>query len=149
MKQWSFLLLPLLLFGACSLFDDDDSLLDVERHWRAWERLGIDTYEYDLTVSCFCPYVGPVRLQVRADTVFSATVLDTEQPFGPEYARTMTLDELYGIVLEAVVEEAHKVEIDYDETYDFPTRVDIDYIEDAVDDEVRYTAENFRPLRLP
>ena len=41
----------------------------------------------------------------------------------------------------------HRLDIEYDDTFHYPTLIDIDYQEFTIDEEVAYTAENFNPLR--
>ena len=143
------MVLPALLLASCSLFGEEDGAVsEIEEQRRRWERLAIDTYEYDLTLSCFCVSVGPVRVQVRADTVFSATALETGEPVTDEF-RARTIDSLFDVLEDAVVREAHRLDTEYDDTFHHPTLVDIDYNKNVVDEEVQYTAENFRALRVP
>ena len=143
------LVLPALLVASCSLFSEDD-VSEVALHQGLWERLGYDTYEYDLAVWCFCkPAVGLVRIHVRADTVHTATVLETGAPLeAHQLWRAKTIDELFDIVLDAD-ENADELDITYDDTFHYPSSVWIDYLKEAVDEEIRYEAENFRPLRGP
>jgi hypothetical protein len=41
---------------------------------------------------------------------------------------------------------ADKVTVEYDATYGFPTKADIDFIEEAIDDELYLTVSNFEAL---
>ena len=142
------LVLPALMLASCSLFGDDDGLTELEQQRQRWERLGINAYEYDLNRLCFFGHVGVVRVQVRADTVFAAADLETGLPVVDQPYRVMTVDGLFDVVKEAF-ERADHLDVRYDETFGYPAHVDIDYIENAVDDEVVYVAENLRPLRAP
>ncbi|HSB03196.1 MAG TPA: DUF6174 domain-containing protein, partial [Anaerolineales bacterium] len=42
--------------------------------------------------------------------------------------------------------KADEVLVEYDETYGFPTKVNIDFIKNAVDDELALTISNFEKL---
>ena len=140
-------ILPLLLLAGCAIFgEDDDDLSEVAQQRRQWERLGIDAYEYDLTIFCFCPHVDPVRVQVRADTVFSAILVETGAPVEESY-RARTIDELFDIIEDAVAEEADQLDVEYDESYGHPTRIYIDYRITIIDEEMTFVAENLHPLR--
>ena len=57
-----FVVLPMVWLTACVLVDGGGGggLSELEHNRRQWERLDFDTYEYDLTVFCFCRFPGPV-----------------------------------------------------------------------------------------
>ncbi len=140
-------ILPLLLLAGCAIFgEDDDDLSEVAQQRRQWERLGIDTYEYDLTVLCFCAHVDPVRVQVRADTVFSAILVETGAPVEEPF-RARTIDELFDVIEDALAQKAHQLDVEYDDTFGYPTRVYIDYRINIADEELTFVAENLHPLR--
>jgi len=46
-------------------------------------------------------------------------------------------------VEELMKNDVASVEIEYDKTYGFPTLISIDYIKDAIDDEVTYMYSDF------
>ncbi len=143
------MVLPALLLASCSLLgDDNDEVSEVEQQRRRWERLGIDTYEYDLTLFCFCPHVGVVRVQVHADTVHSATALETGEPV-TDFFLARTVDSLFDVLENAVARDVHRLDVEYDDAFHYPTLVDIDYQEHTIDEEVMYTAENLSPLPTP
>ena len=138
--------LPLVLLAGCALFgEDDDDLSEVEQNRRQWERLGIDAYAYDLTIVCFCAHVAPVRVQVRADTVFSATNPETGETVEEPY-RTRTIDELFDVVEDAVAQQADRLEVEYDEAFGYPARIYVDYRFNLADEEMTFVAENLRRL---
>ncbi len=140
-------ILPLLLLAGCAIFgEDDDDLSEVAQQRRQWERLGIDTYEYDLTIFCFCPHVDPVRVQVRADTVFSAILVETGAPVEEPF-RARTIDELFDVIEDAVAQEADQLDVEYDEAFGYPSRIYVDYRINVIDEEVTFVAENLRSLR--
>jgi hypothetical protein len=122
--------------AACSLFDQHPTYS------------GPDDYAYTLNVGCFCPYVGPLRITVQDDAVVDVRQLDPREDQGNvetlinEWARTLA-------ELEAEVDrarrEADKVEVEYDPVFGFPTSISIDWIRDAVDDEISYTVSDYTP----
>ena len=137
------LLLAFFLSPACSLFGDED-LSDFRQRRSQWEQQGLSKYEYTLNVGCFCPYVGPVRIDVRADSVYRATLADTGLEIAdPDSFNIITIDGLFE-VLQRALKEADDVEVDYDAQYGFPTRIAIDYYKNAVDDEVSYRATDLQ-----
>jgi hypothetical protein len=137
------LLLILCLWPACSLLGDDD-LSDFQQQRSQWERQGLSNYAYTLNVACFCPYLGPVRVDVRADSVYRAMLVDTGLEIAdPDSFNIKTIDGLFE-VLERALKEADEVEVDYDAQYGFPTLISIDYYKDAVDDEISYRATDLQ-----
>ncbi len=144
------ILLPALLLAACSLFDDGGNTIvsDFERHRRQWERQGFDTYEYDLTVSCFCVFRGPAHVVVRADTVHSVIAVATGTPVDPTFRFAyQTIDDLFDVIDEAMKRPADRLEVTYDEILGVPTFIYIDYDFGIADDEINYEAADVHPLR--
>ncbi len=139
-------ILPLLLLTGCAIFGEDDDPSEVAQQRRQWERLGIDTYEYDLTIFCFCPHVDPVRVQVRADTVFSVILVETGAPVEEPF-RARTIDELFDVIEDAVAQKADQLDVEYDEAFGYPSRIYVDYRITIADEEMTFVAENLRPLR--
>ena len=105
---------------------------------------GPDSYAYTLTQSCFCVYSGPLRITVADGDIVSVVALSDPQgtPQDQIEALGKTLPELTALA-ERAEEEADEVTATYDPTYGFPTRLDIDWIREAVDDEVTFTATDF------
>ncbi len=140
-------ILPLLLLAGCAIFGENgDDLSEVAQQRRQWERLGIDAYEYDLTIFCFCAHVDPVRVQVRADTVFSAILVETGVPVEESF-RARTINELFDIIEDAVAQEADQLDVEYDEAFGYPSRIYVDYRITVLDEEITFVAENLRSLR--
>ena len=139
-------ILPLLLLTGCAIFGEDDDPSEVAQQRRQWERLGIDAYEYDLTIFCFCPHVDPVRVQVRADTVFSVILVETGAPVEEPF-RARTIDELFDVIEDAVAQKADQLDVEYDEAFGYPSRIYVDYRITIADEEMTFVAENLRPLR--
>lgn len=129
----SLLALVLLAVGGCDAFGAE----------RAYT--GPDSYAYTLTESCFCVYVGPVRVTVTDGEIESVRALGDTQGVPQEQidAVGQTLAELTALAGRAE-READDVTARYDPTHGFPTRLDIDWLRDAVDDEVTYTATDFQ-----
>lgn len=144
-------LLPLLLTSCTLLGDDGDRRSELERRRQQWERQGIDSYEYELNIACFCPYFGPVQITVRADTV-AALAFDPPPDLPPPteaqsafYDRTV--DDLFDVIERAFRQGADDLEVEYHDALGYPTRISIDYYENALDDEIGYTVYSLTPLR--
>ena len=139
-------ILPLMLLSGCAIFGEDDDPSMVAQQRRQWERLGFDAYAYDLTIFCFCPHVDPVRVQVRADTVFSAILVETGAPVEQTF-RARTIDELFEVIEDAIAQEADQLDVEYDEAFGYPSRIYVDYRINVIDEERTFVAENLRSLR--
>lgn len=147
------LLLPALLGGCALLGDGGGPRSELERRQRQWARQGFDAYEYDLNIACFCPYFGPVHITVQADTVAVLEFMlppDVPPP-SPEAQRFFerTVEDLFAVIADALREKADELDVEYHPEFGYPTHISIDFYEDAVDDEIGYTASNLQPLRLP
>lgn len=138
------LALPLLAAG-CGIVEDEDRDALKENRMR-WARQNLTDYQYQLRVSCFCPYFGNVTVTVRADTLAAVEAPELEMPMLPQDLNTFkTIDGLFDVA-EQAIEEADQFTIQYDAQMGYPVKIDIDYYLNAVDDEITYTAANVRPL---
>lgn len=114
-----------------------------------WEAQGLDDYSFVLQKSCFCPneYTDPVLVTVAGDAVVDAVYTDQSelagQPAAADYG-VVTVDGLFDLAEDAV-READEVEIEYDATWGFPTAIRIDYMRDAIDDELSVFASELAP----
>ena len=105
-----------------------------------WPAFTASDYTYRLEVLCFCPLTGPLRVTVADGEVTSATRL-TKPGKGqqaPEFARLGIND----LIAKANDPTVFKADVTWPAGTDHPTKVVIDQIENAVDDEVTYTISN-------
>lgn len=107
---------------------------------KQWPEFAASDYTYRLEVLCFCPLTGPLRVTVTDGEVASAIRI-TKPGKGteaPEFAR-LTINDLIAKANDPAVSEA---EVTWPAGTDHPTKITIDQIENAVDDEVTYTIRN-------
>ena len=108
-----------------------------------WASSGIDDYELTVRRLCFCGFVEPVRVKVINGVIVSRTDLSTGEPVPEIYASSYPdVPGLFAIVEQASI-DADEFEADFDPSYGYPTEISIDWIENAVDDEVAYVVETF------
>ncbi len=62
------------------------------------------------------------------------------------FQRFATIDKLFAQLKKDMGGEADKVTVEYDETYGFPKQVSVDFIENAMDDELGLTVSEFEKL---
>ncbi|HEX6927131.1 MAG TPA: DUF6174 domain-containing protein [Longimicrobiaceae bacterium] len=135
--------------GLSATKNEDAARQELARHRSLWQSQKLQNYRYVGRRTCFCPreVVDPVVVEVRGDSVASATYQQTGEPAAARYAGLWpTLEGVFGIVEEALERDAASVQVEYDAERGYPRSITIDYVEGAVDDELRYTVEEFEPL---
>ncbi len=135
--------LTLILLGAngCGILGPDESD-DLEEAWERWGAAGILDYDFTLQRGCFCADFGPKRVKVRRGVVESILDLDTGDPFVDSRNAYPAIPGLFDFLADAI-DEADEITIDYDRALGFPISVTIDFIKDAIDDELSLTVSEF------
>lgn len=148
MKKITLLFLTLIL-TACSLGGNSE----LSRNQSRWQDADIRNYRFELTVGCFCPFRSqmPMTVEVRDGEVVSMTDVNGEavSPTDPtsEYiVKYATIDRLFSELESDSFREADKLTVTYDSVYGFPSEINIDFIELAVDDELHLSVSAFEPL---
>jgi hypothetical protein len=151
-KLVSFLLVMVFLLSACgaAVSAGGGSALDQNRE--KWEAQNIDHYRYTVVVTCFCIFAGAeVTYEVQNGQVVNQTVqphpdrqIDTAE-IEEYYQQYNTIEKVFGF-LEQATDEADEVTVEYDPTYGYPTEISIDYVKEAIDDELYLSLKNLEPL---
>ena len=134
----------ILVFVGCS--SPNPNLAYQER----WVKGQISNYRFTLKVICFCPSerVDPIRIEVRNNQVTSLVYAGTGLvPSRNFWENENTIDKLFVIIHANATQSGGKLEVSYDTTLSYPTRIFIDPIPNAVDDEIGYEISSFE--RLP
>ena len=146
------LALTIALAGCVNFVGLDDRLDDEEvrldRAWRDWRDLDIYDYEFVVRRDCFCDAQTqrPVRVVVRNDAIVSLTFDDTGAPVpAAYYGLYPSVEGLFGIVEDAIDQDADDLDVRYDPTYAYPREVEIDYRHSTADEEITFRAYDFRP----
>ncbi|MGD2070117.1 MAG: DUF6174 domain-containing protein, partial [Gemmatimonadota bacterium] len=117
----------------------DDPGEDLADARARWARADLTSYIWTVDRACFCAGFGAAEIRVEDGEKVSVERVD-QGSIPPEEAEFWpTVDELFEIV-ERAIQEAGALEVDYDTATGAPLFVDIDWIANAIDDEVRYTA---------
>ncbi len=89
-------------------------------------------------------YSGPIWIQVINDEVTYAKVTWSNEPVPEEHVQDIeTIDDIFDMI-ERAEKDADELDVDYsDEGY--PVRVSIDWIKEAVDDEMMLEISNVVP----
>jgi hypothetical protein len=118
-----------------------------------WLALDIQNYDFVFQVSCFCDTQGPnpAKLTVRGGAVTSVSAADSAVSHGitPPLSSYPTVDSLFSILERAQKATPTGVTVNFDPTYHYPSRISIDPVQNAVDDETTYTVQKFTPVIVP
>ena len=115
-----------------------------------WQSSRISHYSYKLRVGCFCAFTErmPLSIEVKDGKVVSMTYRDGA-PVSAEqqqiFAQYQTIDALFDFTSQTIG-KADEIKTGYDPTYGFPATVQIDFIKQAVDDELGLSVTDFQPL---
>lgn len=111
----------------------------LEENRAKWEAAGIDSYDLDYRRSCFCPPPGDVQVLVRGGEIFSIRDPDTgaeiENPSTGAFGFN-SVDGLFDAIAAAINGRVARLDVEYDPELGYPTSISIDFIADAVDDEI-------------
>ena len=148
MKRMLLLVLALVL-AACSAVPQSE----LARNRDKWDAAGIGSYRMNLFIGCFCGFTEkmPLTVEVRSGEVVSMTY-DDGTPVGDDmnrefFDRFATIDRLFDDMQSGQTSKADKVEATYDAAYGFPSQVNVDAIQNAVDDEYSVQISNFEALK--
>jgi hypothetical protein len=152
MKRW-FLHPSLFAIGltlaSCGILDPDRQVNGLDEAKARWALLAIDDYEIVIERLCFCPDVTPVRVTVVGGNVVSRVYLDSGEPVPQERAASYpAVPGLFDLLDEANHRGA-SINVTFDQQYGFPTAAFIDYIKNAIDDEVSIRTSSFDLIAAP
>jgi len=125
-----------------------DSLLEVNR--ALWSSSGIDSYRYRFRWECFCgeEYVRVVDITVLHGAIVSVVEASTGRPVSERAAAYYrTIDGLFDFLRGAIDRPADSVRSTYDANLGYPVETYIDYVAQAIDDEISFRIYGLSPLR--
>lgn len=142
------LLALLLILTACSMGGSE-----VSRNQQKWSDANVTHYRFELNVGCFCAFRSqmPLTVEVLNGDIVSITGADgnliTPTDANYEYfSKYATVERLFTELKADLGGDADEVTATYDAQYGFPATITIDFIKDAVDDELYLSADKFEPL---
>jgi hypothetical protein len=117
-----------------------DQREQLERNVAVWGDQHLHDYRFRLRVRCFCP---------SARHAVTVTVRDGRPVGAAGFQRRLdTVPELFDAIHRALDDpKAGAVTVRYDGRRGFPRTASIDQIKNAIDDEIGWTVDRFRPLR--
>ncbi len=124
-------------FERVPLQEEMDALAQARARWAA---AGVRNYDFTFRTVCFCDD-RPRQVSVRDGVV--TQVLDQEgQPLGLD--GIVPIASLFDLVDDVLV-NAFSVDVQYEPETGFPRFIEVDFVENAVDDEVNYQVLDLRP----
>jgi hypothetical protein len=118
-----------------------------------WDASGIVSYDYEFDQSCLCYPPGPFAIEVRNCSVVSVNfLLDNDEILidPPSVDQVSTIDELFTQLQQILngcspdeQRPPYSYSVSFDDTYGYPTNVNIDPEELVADEEIIYFVTNF------
>ena len=130
--------------GGCSAPTQAISDLTIAR--QRWEAARPSAYDYTLGISCFCggEITRPVVIVVSGNSVESRKYADTGETVGAPFSVSFpSIDGLFDVLVQATGRKPAVLDATYHPSLGYPTRVSIDFVANAADDEMQYTITNF------
>jgi hypothetical protein len=136
-----------LALAACSL----GGQTEIERNREKWQDTNISHYRFNLFVGCFCVFTAdmPLAIEVQDGKVISMKYENGKEIDAPPrelFEKYATIDRIFAELEADINGAADEVVVTYNHTYGFPEQASIDFIKDAVDDELMLTISNFEEL---
>ena len=124
----------------------------LQQNQAKWNGQNIDHYRFTVAVSCFCPFANvEVTYEVQNGQVVNQSVQSSpdnpvdEALVSDFYQPYNTIEKVFDYV-DGAIKDADETTIEYDATYGFPTNISVDWIKQAIDDEMYLTISNFETL---
>lgn len=146
------LILTLAILTACSTapIATPTPLSPLESNHQKWEAQSINHYRFNVSLICFCAFRDKMPLSIEVKDGQVVSMLDNQgQPitqFVEEFEKYNTIEKLFNIVEQTSNGGADKVTIEYNAEHGYPQSIDIDYIEEAIDDELLLEVSEFEIL---
>jgi hypothetical protein len=114
-----------------------------------WNSKNLASYVYTKRIGCFCPedYTKAMRLEVRDGVLTSAKYVDTGLDVPDNFRPTTFKIEAFFDLIETTQSKGGLVEnLEFDPTFGYPTKVKLDPIPLAVDDESFHSLSDLKAL---
>jgi hypothetical protein len=151
MRKLFFIVMVLVLTACSAVAGAAGNQSEIEQNKEKWQDANISHYRFHVFLSCFCAFNEDMPLIIE---VQDGDIVSMEYQSGKEidpslhelFDKYATINRIFAELEADLNGAADKVVVEYDPTYGFPTKADIDFIEEAIDDELYLTVSNFEPL---
>ena len=144
MRKLTLLFITLVL-SACSMAGQSE----IQRNQQKWQAAGISHYRYNLFVGCFCTASEPMIVEVQDGQVVSLEYQSGKEMDSSSrdlFEKYATIDRIFSELATNINGKADEFTVTYDPSYGFPTKVNVDFIKKALDDELTLTVSSFEKL---
>jgi len=115
-----------------------------------WEAQNVSHYRYQISLICFCAFSDKMPLTIEVKDGQTVSILDNQGQQVTEslelFERYDSIEDIFSTVEAALNGEADQVKAEYNPEYGYPQSVDIDYVEEAIDDELTFVVDEFDVL---
>lgn len=134
-----------LLFWFCACRHEQSTQPIQQTPHELWKSYNVHSYTIDQTRSCFCPYIGTVRITIQADTIAQVLKLsDTSIIANPSPTLYLTIDSLFSIIQNG---KNDSIVVQYNAQYGYPESLDINPQRHPVDGGVLYATSNLQVIK--
>lgn len=138
------------ILAACSV----PAPSQYDQNLKTWDGANVTHYRFKLSLICFCIFTDqmPLTVEVKDGEVVSVLnqageiVLPTDDLY-QYYEPYLTIDRLFSQLGVALSGEAEEVLVTYNPTRGYPADLTIDYIKEAIDDELYIQVTDFEVLQ--
>lgn len=153
-KTLFILLSAIFLIFSCDSITDSRKGDNFRENQNLWQQQGIEDYSFEFSKLCYCGGLfNPAKIVVKADTIHAVLDPETGKPLrDPQTGELVllnypnsfnTIDELFDVI-ENARKKADELDVEYDQEFGYPEYISIDYIKEAIDDEISYRVQNFQ-----
>ncbi len=113
-----------------------------------WDGAQKTAYEMDLIRGCYCGYIDAghvVTIRVNDRTIVDARFKESGDPIeGADRDALPTVSSLFAIIADAIQQKAYQLTVQYHPVHGAPMSIGIDYIKNAIDDELSFSILDLR-----
>lgn len=122
-----------------------DRLAEAVLRWNGAQKL---VYEMDIIRGCYCGYIDAghvVTIRVDNGAIVEARFKESGDPIeGAGRDALPTVSSLFAIIADAIDRDAYQLTVQYHPDHGAPMHIGIDYIRDAIDDELSFSILDLR-----
>ena len=149
-------LLPLAMLACAGSESETGSRRDLQDARELWATHGLESYDAEQTMSCFCPPPREWIVHVRDGAIEGITLIDTEGLSESEITEyearargsAATVEDNFALIDDALW-RAHRVDVRYDEVSGYPREISIDYDDMIADEEIHRTMDSLAAPDTP